>query len=413
MTTTQGARSRTRVLLVGPSLAYLGGQAIQAQRLLRRLSEDPELAPSFLPVNPQLSGVLGRLQRVKYLRTVVTSAAYVASLVKAVRKADVVHAFSASYWSFLLAPVPAMVTGRMARVGVLLNYRSGEADDHLSRWPGTTRLMRLADEVVAPSGYLVDVFARHGVAASAIVNFVEVDSIRFRARSVLTPRFLSNRNFESHYNVACVLRAFAAIQREVPEASLVVAGDGPLRAELHALAASLGLRNVEFTGPVPPDRMPDLYDAADVYLNAPSIDNMPNSVIESFAAGLPVVTTDAGGIPYVVRNGENGLMVSVNDHDALAREALRLLREPGLAGRLSVDARAECLARYTWSAVGQEWRHCYQRLAGQSVAPAPGGPPLPRSSDPEPRSEGAVVPPDAGAPVVVEADRNAVLPPHA
>src|SRR5690606_38812943 len=181
---------------------------------------------------------------------------------------------------------------------------------------------------------------------------------------------------------------------------------------LHALAASLGLCNVEFTGAVAPDRMPDLYDAADVYLNAPSIDNMPNSVIESFAAGLPVVTTDAGGIPYVVRNGENGLMVSVNDHDALAREAVRLLRDPGLAGRLSLDARAECLARYTWSAVGQEWRHCYQRLAGRSVAPATDGPSPSRSPDPNPHPEVAAIPPDAGASAVVAADRNAVLPPR-
>lgn len=417
MTATQGARQRTRVLLVGPSLAYLGGQAIQAQRLLRRLGEDPELAPSFLPVNPQLSGIPGRLQRVKYLRTVVTSVAYLASLLRAVRTTDVVHAFSASYWSFLLAPVPAMIVGRLAGVGVLLNYRSGEADDHLGRWPGTTRLMRLADEVVAPSGYLVDVFARHGVAAAAIVNFVEVDSIRFRSRSALTPSFLSNRNFEPHYNVACVLRAFALIQREVPQASLVVAGDGPLRRDLHELAAALRLRNVEFTGAVRPERMPDLYDAADVYLNAPSIDNMPNSVIECFAAGLPVVTTDAGGIPYVVRNGENGLMVSVNDHVALARESLRLLNDTELAGRLSVDAREECLARYTWSAVGKEWRRCYQRLARRSpdaesadrgAAPADAAP-YAGSAPKGPAANGV----RAGADSRVASERRAVLPPRA
>src|SRR5690606_21622619 len=102
-----------RVLPAGPSLAYLGGPAIQAQRLLRRLAEDPVLEPSFLPVNPQLRGFGGRLQRIKYVRTVVTSVAYVFSLLRTVRRADVIHAFSASYWSFLLAPVPALLVARM------------------------------------------------------------------------------------------------------------------------------------------------------------------------------------------------------------------------------------------------------------------------------------------------------------
>lgn len=352
-----------RVLLVGPSLAYLGGQAIQAGRLLRRLSDDPALQPAFLPVNPQLPGIGAALQRVKYVRTVVTSIAYVASLLRHVRHADVVHAFSASYWSFLLAPVPAMLVARLYGKRVLLNYRSGEADDHLANWPGAARLVRLAHEVVVPSGYLVDVFRKYGIHARSIFNFVEVSNLTYRERGPVAPRFLSNRNFEAHYNVACVLRAFALVQQRYPEASLVVAGDGPQRSELHALAASLQLKNVQFLGPVRPEDMPALYDAADIYLNSPSVDNMPNSIIEAFGSGLPVVTTNAGGIPYIVRHEENGLMVPVNDHEALAREAVRLLENPELARRLSRDSRAECLARYSWQAVGTEWRQCYQQLA--------------------------------------------------
>lgn len=358
-----------RVLLVGPSLAYLGGQAIQAGRLLRRLSDDPALEPAFLPVNPQLPGIGAALQRVKYVRTVVTSIAYVFSLLRRVRHVDVVHAFSASYWSFLLAPVPAMLVARLFGRRVLLNYRSGEADDHLANWPGAVRLVHLAHEVVVPSGYLVDVFGKYGVRARSIFNFVEVDNLTYRERGPVAPRFLSNRNFEAHYNVACVLRAFALIQQRYPDASLVVAGDGPQRDELHALAASLGLNNVSFPGAVRPDDMPALYDAADIYLNSPSVDNMPNSIIEAFGSGLPVVTTNAGGIPYIVRHEENGLMVPTDDHEGLAREACRLLEDAGLARQLSRDSRAECLDRYSWQAVGAEWRSCYQRLA---ALPSPG-----------------------------------------
>jgi glycosyltransferase involved in cell wall biosynthesis len=359
----EAVRRRVRVVLVGPSLDILGGQAVQLQRLLRRLREVPSLDVDFLPVNPRLPGIFRLLQRVKYARTVSTSAAYVASLYRSLRDYDVVHAFSASYWSYLLAPLPAMWIAHRFGKAVVLNYRSGEADDHLANWRTAVRTMRIADTIAVPSGYLVDVFGRHDLRARAIFNFVEAEKIPYRRRTKPTPVFLSNRNLEPLYDVERVLRAFHLIQRELPDARLIVAGDGTQRQSLEALTRSLDLKNVEFRGRTPPERMVTLYDEADVYLNSPVIDNMPNSVIEAFAAGLPVVTSDAGGIPYIVRDGENGLVVPAGDEVALAAAALRLFREPGLADRLSLAAREECLAKYVWSAVGDEWERLYLEMA--------------------------------------------------
>ena len=355
-----------RVALVGPSLDILGGQAVQVQRLLTRLGSVPSLSVEFLPVNPRLPGPLRLLQRVKYVRTVATSVAYAASLLRRVGRYDVVHAFSASYWSFLLAPVPAMLVARMLGRRVVLNYRSGEADDHLGRSAVARKLVRLADAVVVPSGYLVGVFGKHGLAARSIVNFVEIERIPYRERPQPRPVFLSNRNLEPMYNVGCVLRAFHLVQQRFPEASLVVAGYGSEQAALEALSAELGLRNVRFVGRVRPEEMPALYDAADIYLNAPDIDNMPNSVIEAYAAGLPVVTTNAGGIPFIVEHERTGLMVERNDHAAMAAQAIRLLEEPGLAARLARTAYETCLTRYVWPAVREEWERLYHELTGRA-----------------------------------------------
>lgn len=355
----RAARPR-RILLVAPSLRFLGGQAVQARRLRERLSQLPGITVDILPVDPDLPGPLAALQRIKYVRTVVTSIAYVASLVRTVPRYDVIQAFSASYWSFLLAPVPAMLVGRLFGKRVLVNYRSGEAPDHLARWGWhAIPLLRVADEIVVPSGYLVQVFGEFGLRARSILNFLELDRVPYRRRTTLAPRFLSNRNFEAHYNVAQVLEAFAGIQRVHPDASLTVVGDGPLRASLHARAAELGLRHVTFTGPVKPAEMGAHYDAADIYLNTPLIDNMPNSVIEAFAAGLPVVTSDAGGIPWIVRDGDNGTLVPAGDAEALARGALALLADPARALALADRARAEALEKYTWDAVQPEWLAVY------------------------------------------------------
>ena len=359
-----------RVCLVAPSLSILGGQAVAAQRLLERLRMVPGLEVDFLPHDPRTNPLLRALQRVKYVRTVATSIAYVESLLRRLPQYDVVHVFSASYWSFLLAPTPAILIGKWLGKRVVVNYRSGEAEDHLTRWPKTSvPTLQRADAVATPSQYLVDVFARFGIQAESIANFVDPDAVRYRRRDALQPVFLSNRNFQSLYNVPCVLRAFARIQARRPDARLIVVGSGPEGERVHALAKELSLRNVAFVGAVKPTEMGRYYDEADVYLNASDIDNMPNSIIESFACGLPVVTTRAGGIPYVVEHERNGLLVDCGDDAALADAALRLLDDPMLAHRLIDEGLSDVKRLYTWEAVGEGWAALYRRLVG-AEAPA-------------------------------------------
>jgi glycosyltransferase involved in cell wall biosynthesis len=360
-----------RVLVVAPSLSILGGQAVAAQRLLERLRAVPELEVDFLPHDPRSNALLRLLQRIKYVRTVATSIAYVASLIRRVPSYDVVHVFSASYWSFLLAPTPAILIGKAFGKQVVLNYRSGEAEDHLQRWRRTAiPTMRQADAVVTPSGYLVDVFSRFDLRAESIANFVDPEAVVYRRRERLRPVFLSNRNFQTLYNVPCVLRAFGVIQARIPDARLIVIGDGPERDHVHETARALALRNVEFVGAVRPGEMGQWYDRADVYLNSSDIDNMPNSIIEAFACGLPVATTRAGGIPYVVEHERNGLLVDCGDHEALAAAALRLLDDDALAQRVIAAGLRDVEQMYSWSSVSHRWAALYRRLVNAPAAAA-------------------------------------------
>ena len=355
-----------RVCFVGPSLDILGGQAVQLDRLRRQFRDDPDVTVDFIPVNPRLPGPLRALQRVKYVRTVVTGIAYAGTLLRRVGRYDVVHAFSASYWSYLLAPLPAMLVARLYARAVVLNYRSGEAPDHLARWTRSRRTMRLAHLIVVPSGYLVEEFGRFGLGAESIPNFVDVARMPYRERPTPRPVFLSNRNLEPLYNVGCVLRAFARVQARVPDARLIVVGDGSQRGALEELARELGLQQVEFRGRVAPEAMAAVYAEADVYLNSPDIDNMPGSIIEAFAAGLPVVSTNAGGIPFIVDSGRTGLLVERNDHVAMADAALRVLLEAGLAGALAGAARQECVSRYTWPQVRAHWVDLYRSACARA-----------------------------------------------
>jgi L-malate glycosyltransferase len=355
-------KNRLRVLVVAPSLDIVGGQSRQAVRLIHGLRQEPDLEVSFLPHNPRLPGFLRSLQAIKYVRTVVTTLYYVALLLLRVPKYDIIHIFCASYYSYTLSAIPALYLARLFGKKSVINYRSGEAQDHLENWRTAVPTLKLADVIVVPSGYLVDVFARYGLSAQAIYNIVELDRFSFRERHPLRPVFLTSRLLEPLYNVPCVLRAFAIIQERYPEASLTIAADGWMRSELEALAGDLNLRNAEFIGFVPFEAMPDRYNAADIYLSATSIDNMPSSLTESMASGLNVVTTDGGGaIPYIMTNEVTGLIVPRDDHRALAAAAIRLLNDNEFALKLVRNAH-EASKNFTWPRIRVEWLNLYKDL---------------------------------------------------
>jgi glycosyltransferase involved in cell wall biosynthesis len=354
-----------RVLIAAPSLDILGGQSRQAVRLVEGLRREPNLEVGFVPHNPRLPGILRSLQKIKYVRTVTTTLLYIVLLLWRVPQYDIVHIFCASYYSYLLSVTPALLIAHLFGKKSIINYRSGEAEDHLQNWRTALPTLKWADERVVPSGYLVDVFARYGLQARAIYNIVELDRFSFRERAPLRPVFLTSRLLEPLYNVPCVLRAFAIIQERYPDASLTVAADGWMRAGLEELAADLKLKNCKFIGFVKFEDMPALYDSADIYLSATNIDNMPSSITESMACGLNVVATDGGGaIPYIMTHEVSGLIVDRNDHQALAHEAIRLLNDSELALKLVRNAR-ESSRRFTWPYIRREWLELYHELANE------------------------------------------------
>lgn len=353
---------RPRIALVVHTLEILGGQGIQARTLLEELRKEG-YEVTFIPINPRFPAGLRWLRRARYARTLLNQALYFPSLLR-LRHADVVHVFSASYWSFSLAPLPAILAGRLLRKRVVLNYHSGEAEDHLSHWGKLVHpWLRLVDEIVVPSEYLRGVFARFGYRTRVIRNVVDPSRFPYRERRSLRPRLLSTRNLEPHYRVDNTLNAFALLKAGYPEATLTVAGCGREETRLRQLAASLGADGVRFLGRVEPSAIPHLYDEADIFVNSSVIDNQPLSVLEAFASGQPVVSTGVGDIATMVRDGETGLIVPPDDPAAMAKAVATLLDDPERARLIAHRARQE-VEKHTWSRVSPEWAATY---AGRSA----------------------------------------------
>jgi len=243
--------------------------------------------------------------------------------------------------------------GKLLGKRVILHYHGGAARLFFKRWGIVAKFAAImADKLVVPSEYLQEVFRdilRIGVVA--IPNLVELDLFCFETRSVLFPYLLVTRHLEPEYDIACALKAFAIVRDSYPQAKLYVAGDGSERCRLEKLSRELGCSEaISFLGSIPNQEIIMLLKEADIYVNSSRVDNMPVSILEAFASGVPVVSTRAGGIPHMIKHGENGLLVGVGDHEALASAVIWLLEHQDEAQVIRSLAR-EYVEHCTWKQV--------------------------------------------------------------
>jgi L-malate glycosyltransferase len=359
---------KVKVLIIAPGPPLVGGQAVQSKRIAGNFQNEPFLQVDIQQNNPRFGG---KLQEVRYIRTVLTVVKYIFDIFRRIPQYDIIHVFSASYMSFVMFTLPALLVAKLFSKKTILNYRSGEAEDFFSRWGKPfLRFVKMFDAVIAPSNYLVDVFKKFDVRASSINNFIHGEKYIYRNRVPLRPVFLSNRILEPLYNIDCILKAFRIIQQKYSRAKLIVAHEGFDRERLEGVAKALELKNVEFTGLIPHDKIAELYDSVDIYLNSPDLDCMPGSLIECFASGLPIVSTNAGGIPYIVIDEVTGFLVELNDHQTMAEKAIFLLENDDFAEQMIANGVAES-KKYLWMDVREKWLQLYSDLSNQSLIAEP------------------------------------------
>jgi glycosyltransferase involved in cell wall biosynthesis len=361
------AHARMRVAIIGPSLRYVGGQSVQADLLLRHWQNDPGVEASFIPVDPQFPAGLRWIAHVPGLRTVARTPIYLMKLWRGLRDSDVAHIFSASYASFMIAVFPAWLVARMRGKKTLINYHSGEARDHLQHSAIARAVLRRADQIVTPSAFLVDIFKEFGLTAEPIPNNVDFSQFTYRPRSPLRPHLVCTRGFHPYYCVDVVVKAYALVQKQFPNAQLDLVGGGPLESSIRQLVARMKLSGIHFQGVVSRQEIGKSYDRADIFINGSRLDNMPISILEAFASGTPVISTSPEGMRYLIDHGRTGLLSEPGDAEALAENVLRLLRDPGLSPRLAANAFEE-LRRYRWESVREQWLHAYRALVPEKSA---------------------------------------------
>jgi len=352
-----------KVALIGPLPPPSGGMANQTRQLAELLTQEGvsvELVQVNAPYCPRwVAGIKG-------LRAVFRLLPYFFHLWRAAGRADLFHVMANSGWSWHLFAAPAIWIAKIKKIPVVVNYRGGEAASFLTRalcWiaPSLAR----TDILIVPSGFLREVFGRFGFASTIVPNVINLS--RFSPRQPSSdappgPHILVARNLEPIYDNTTALRAFHIVKNQFPNARLTIAGSGPERAALEEITRILNIDDaVHFTGRVENEYMPALYRSADVMINPSLADNMPISVLEALASGVPIVSTNVGGVPFLVEDGCTALLIPPGDPQAMAQALIQVLTMPDLARRLS-EAGLASVQQYTWQCVRERLFGVYSQL---------------------------------------------------
>jgi glycosyltransferase involved in cell wall biosynthesis len=337
----------------------MANQTLQLAKLLRDEDAVVELIQVNRPYWPQWTG------KIKGIRAVFRLLPYLIHLWRATGRVQLFHVMANSGWSWHLFAAPAIWIGRIKGLPVVINYRGGEADAFLNKaflWikPSLSR----AAAIIVPSAFLESVFGKRGFPTTIVPNIIDLGRFSARPRAPAfpgreCPHLIVTRNLEPIYDNATALRAFAIVRRGYPAATLTMAGSGPERQALELLASELGVADaVTFTGRMDNEGMASLYQDADIMINPSLADNMPISILEALASGVPVVSTDVGGIPYLVEHGKTALLVPVHNPQAMADAIVLLLGDPCMRDKLRQTG-LEAARQYAWTHIRERLLSIY------------------------------------------------------
>ena len=273
------------------------------------------------------------------------------------RRYEVLHIHACSYLG-MVPTVMGVIAGKLWRKRIIITYHGGGAEEYFDKHAAfVRRWLGRADQVIVLSGFLKEIFDQYDIPCVVIPNIVVLQPQQKRTRDI-APHFISIRHLEPLYNIPCTLRAYEQVLQYYPEATLDILGRGSQREELEHYVAEKQLTGVQFVGQVPNQHIYDYLANADVMLSAAKADNMPVSLLEAMNAGLLVIATKVGGVPYMVEDGKTGLLFESNNCNDLADQMMWVLEHSQEVNTIIHNAQAE-VQKYSWNNVKQQLMNVY------------------------------------------------------
>lgn len=225
------------------------------------------------------------------------------------------------------------------------------------------RVLRKASCLISPSSYLVHEISALGFQVEEIPNSIDIERYTFRLRTKPSPKLLWVRSLHHIYNPILAVEVLAEVKKQYPAAKLTMVG--PDKGELveckrkaHELHVS---DSIFFTGLIPKDKINVIAQEHDIFINTTNVDNAPVSVIEAMAMGLPIVSTNVGGMSYLLQDGKEGLLVPPDNVSKMTSAIFTILTDPDLPRVLSESGRRR-VEKHSWEYVSVLWGSLYDRV---------------------------------------------------
>lgn len=279
------------------------------------------------------------------------------SIIRNRKNVDVVlidtYSTAAFYFAWLCAKV---CTSLNIKYVPLLH--GGNLPERIKESPGMSKqLFGNSFANVCVSGYMQHYLDKNGYDSMLIENSIDLSLYPFKKRSVPIPKLLWVRAFHRIYNPQMAIKVAEELRSEFPDVQLTMVGperDGSLE-ECKQICAKLNLHEqVKFTDKLSTEEWIKLSEQQCVFINTSSYDNLPVSIIEAMACGLPVVSTNPGGIPYLISHGDNGLLSETKNVHAMALVLQLLLKDAALTEKLSIAGRKKADS-FDWQHVKKKW----------------------------------------------------------
>jgi glycosyltransferase involved in cell wall biosynthesis len=255
------------------------------------------------------------------------------------------------YYAFFTSQI-----ARLFKIKYIPILHGGNLPYRLSRSKNLSNLIfRNSFANVAPSNYLKNEFESKGYKTTFIPNVIEIDDYKYKKREKIMPNLLWVRAFKQLYNPAMAISVLYLVRKEFPMAKLCMIG--PLHDnsfnETKALVKKYNLeKSVEFTGVLPKELWHKKSEEYDFFINTTNFDNTPVSVVEAMALGLTVVSTNVGGMPYLLDNCNDGLLVEKDNEHKMAEAIIEVLKSNNQ--QLSKNARIKA-ENFRWDLVKVQW----------------------------------------------------------
>ena len=343
--------ARQELLLVGNFLSASGGSRGVSEELAGRLREEGWIVRTASSRRPKL------MRMGEMLLAVLAGKA----------REEVVHVDIFSGSAFVWGAAAALLA-KLRHRRVILTLRGGSLPEFAARWPGAVkRVLGCAEVVAVPSKFLKRQMEPYRSDLCVLPNPLDVRGYPYRMRENPKPRLVWMRAFDETYNPSLAPRVLAELKSDYPDVSLTMIGpdkgDGSL-GRTRECARRFGVEDrIRFAGGVPKSSVGEHLAQGDVFLNTTNVDNTPVSVLEALACGLGIVSTNVGGMPDLIADGEDGLLVPPDDAAAMAAAVRRLLEEPGLAARLSRNGHRKAEGM-DWSTILPRWKALLSEAAG-------------------------------------------------